>query len=164
MILYIVRHAWAEYHGDPRWTDDTQRPLTDKGKDRFAKVVELLSDRNFLPRVVATSPYVRCCETAQIIAQVCPSRPDVVTLDDLAPVGDFGGLLNWTASRFSTFDQVAWVGHAPDVGHLAAALIGNDQAWIRFAKGAVAAIEFNNSVDLGQGELRWLTTAKTLGC
>jgi phosphohistidine phosphatase len=164
MMLYIVRHAWAGYHGDPQWPDDSQRPLTEKGKDRFSMVVELLAEQGFLPQIVATSPYTRCRETADIIARVSPSHPPVAPLEELAPAGDFSLLLNWTTTQAANFDRIAWVGHAPDVGHLAAALTGNNDSWIRFAKGAVAAIEFEESLALGKGELRWLMTAKLLGC
>ncbi len=164
MILYIVRHAWASHFGDPQWPDDSQRPLTEKGRERFSKVVETLAVRDFLPQVVATSPYIRCRETAGIIAQISPSQPQVTPLDELAPAGDLAGLLRWTSSQTSKFDQIAWVGHAPDVGHLTAALIGGSTSWIRFAKGAVAALEATDPIELGECELRWLVTAKILGC
>ncbi len=164
MTLYIVRHAWAGHFGDPQWPDDSQRPLSEEGKERFSRVVEILTQRDFAPQVVATSPYIRCRETADIIAQLSPSHPQITALDELAPAGDPAGLLRWTSNQFTKFDQIAWVGHAPDVGHLTAALIGNSSSWIRFAKGAVAAIEFDESVEVGAGELRWLTTAKILGC
>ena len=58
---------------------------------------------------------------------------------------------------------VAWVGHAPDVGRLTAALIGQG-GWIRLAKGGVAAICFYDAPEVGGGELRWLVTAKMVGC
>ena len=164
MILYIVRHAWAGHFGDPQWPDDSQRALTEAGQQRFTRVVELLAEREFLPQVVATSPYVRCRETAEIIAGVCPSHPPLSPLDELAPAGDLVGLLQWTSGQSANYEQIAWVGHAPDVGHLTTALIGNGDSWIRFAKGAVAAIEFEDAVKLGEGELRWLVTAKMLGC
>lgn len=164
MMLYVVRHAWASYFGDPQWPDDTLRPLTEKGKARFSKVVPLLAQRGFCPQVVATSPYTRCRETADLIAQLLPSRPDVTALDELAPGGDPGGLLQWINSQAAEFDQIAVVGHAPDVGYLAAGLIGSDEDWIRFAKGAVAAIEFHDTVAPSKGELHWLNTAKQLGC
>jgi hypothetical protein len=47
---------------------------------------------------------------------------------------------------------------------LTAALIGDLQGAIRFAKGAVAAVRFPDRVALAEGELRWLVTAKMLGC
>lgn len=164
MLLYIVRHAWAGYSGDPQWPDDSQRPLTEKGEARFTKVVEKLAEREFLPQVVATSPFTRCRQTAEIVARVCPSHPEVVPLDELAPGGDLAGLVAWTVEQASAFDAIAWVGHAPDVGHLTAALVGDRSSWVRFAKGAVAALEFEGSIEPGEGELRWLATAKILGC
>ncbi len=49
MDLYIVRHAWAGHFGDPQWPDDAQRPLTEEGKQRFARLVEKLAARDFAP-------------------------------------------------------------------------------------------------------------------
>jgi hypothetical protein len=42
-------------------------------------------------------------------------------------------------------------------------LIGDGTALIRFAKGAIAAISFEEEVRLGGGTLCWLVTAKSLG-
>jgi phosphohistidine phosphatase SixA len=55
------------------------------------------------------------------------------------------------------------VGHAPDVTYLTAALVGDSRAAIRFPKGSIAAIDFQDIPRIGQGELRWLVTAKLLG-
>lgn len=164
MILYIVRHAWAEQRGDPRWPDDFQRPLTPEGINRFAKMVEVLAQRGFSPELVATSPLVRCRQTAELVAQGLSARPELVELKDLAPGSDLQRLLSWTRDKANKCQQLAWVGHAPDVGHLTAALIGGQGGWFRFAKGAVAAIRFARLPELGEGELRWLVTAKLLGC
>jgi hypothetical protein len=45
-----------------------------------------------------------------------------------------------------------------------AALLGDGTAGIAMAKGAVACIRFEQLPEIGQGELRWLATAKLLGC
>ena len=60
MLLYLVRHAYAGQHGDPRYRDDSLRPLTTKGRKRFRRVIKKLSQRGFGPTLVATSPFVRC--------------------------------------------------------------------------------------------------------
>jgi phosphohistidine phosphatase len=164
MILYIIRHAWAGHFGDPEWPDDFQRPLTAKGKNRFVQVVQALADRGFRPEIVATSPLVRCRQTAEIVVEQVTDAPGLVQLDELRPHSDLGGLIAWTAREAAACGEVAWVGHAPDVGEMTAALIGQPGAIIRFAKGAVAAIEFEEQPQIGQGELRWLVTAKMLGC
>ena len=163
MILYIVRHAWAGHFGDPEWPDDFQRPLSDKGGKRFSKVVETLALRGFAPEVVATSPLIRCRQTAERIVDVVRPRPELVELDELRPGSELEGLVKWTARQAKHHREVAWVGHAPDVGRMAAAMIGQ-AGWIRFAKGAVAAIRFYDTPEVGGGELRWLVTAKMLGC
>lgn len=164
MILYIIRHAWAAPYGDPAWEDDFDRPLTDEGSRRFALMVRTLSGRGFAPEVVATSPLVRCRQTAEILAAGVPGSPEVVERDELAPGSGLGGLLQWTGEEAGHCGQVAWVGHAPDVGRLTAALIGESRSWIRFAKATVAAVRFDDLPAPAQGELRWLVTAKLLGC
>jgi phosphohistidine phosphatase len=164
MILYIIRHAWAGHYGDPQWPDDRQRPLTDEGRKRFARMVQKLAKRGFAPERIATSPLVRCRQTAEIVAEGVSGSPEVVLREQLAPGSHLEGLLDWTNRAAGQCDEVAWVGHAPDVGHLAAALIGNSRGWIRFAKGAVAALWFPHRPAPKEGQLRWLVTPKVLGC
>jgi len=159
--VYIARHAWAGEFGDPRWPDDSQRELKSEGAQRYVRVVNVLAQRGFAPEVIATSPYARCRQTADLIAQHTPLRPQVVELEALAPGSDFEALVRW--SRQTGLDQICWVGHAPDVGYLTAALVGGEQAHIRFAKGAVAAVRFSEGIAAGAGDLYWLATAKSLG-
>jgi phosphohistidine phosphatase len=163
MNLYIVRHAWAEERDDSRWPDDDLRPLTPDGKERFTQVVKQLLRRGMAPGVIAASPLVRCIETAQLVAAGLPDRPKVVELDELRPGSDLAGLLRWTIRQADKHEGIAWVGHAPDVGRLTAALIGEGDALVHFAKGAVAAVRFDGPPVLGGGELQWLATAKLLG-
>ena len=162
MDLYIIRHAWAGQYGDPQWPDDAQRPLTKKGRKRFAAMAEILSRRGLAPSLIATSPMLRCRETAQILADALNNHPQVADRDELLPHGDLDSLLKWTAEQVEENSQIAWVGHAPDVGQITAALIGQANASIRFAKGAVAALRFAGAVEIGGAELRWLAPARLL--
>jgi phosphohistidine phosphatase len=164
MDLYIIRHAQAGHFGDPNWPDDTQRPLTDEGRQRFAQLVQQLADRGFAPEVIATSPMVRCRQTAQIVAESARSSPEILELDALLPGNNLEALLEWTTEQSRQYSQLAWIGHAPDVGRLTAELIGDRDTWVRFSKGAIAAVRFYGPPEIGSGELRWLVTAKTLGC
>jgi phosphohistidine phosphatase len=160
MILYIVRHAIAGERDETQWPDDSQRPLTEKGKKRFKKFLKQL-DEVMSPTLIATSPFVRCHQTAEILAARLDNNAMVVPQPALQPGSDLDALVKWTGEQ--TAAEIAWVGHAPDVGHLAAKLIGNGEAHIDFAKGAIAAIEFENGIQAGGGILRWLATAKVLG-
>ncbi len=162
MIVYIVRHALAGDRDPEGWPNDDLRPLTSAGKKRFSRMAKTLAKRGIAPGIIATSPLVRCRETADILSERITGHPPVVELEALAPSSQLEPLLQWNADN-STYDEVAWVGHAPDVEELAAALIGDTQARIRFSKGAVAAISCEPG-KAGFGQLLWLATAKILGC
>jgi phosphohistidine phosphatase len=160
MNLYIVRHAWAEERDDSRWPDDGLRPLTGDGKARFARFVKQLVRCGMTPSLIATSPLTRCAETAELIAAGLPDSAKIVELNELRPGSDLKGLLQWTLRQADKHKGIAWVGHAPDVDRLAAAMIGNGESLLRFSKGAVAAIRFDGPPLLGSGELQWLVNAK----
>lgn len=160
-MLFIVRHAWAEDRGEAYPNDDL-RPLTKAGRKRFGKVVSRLAERGFAPQHIAVSPLVRCRETAEIIAEFVPGEPKVTVVEALSPGSSLEPLIQWTREQGA--EDVAWVGHAPDVGELTAALIGDGSAALRFSKGAIAAIDFDGRLSAGAGELRWLVTANLLNC
>ena len=162
MFIYIVRHAWAGEFGDPDWPDDRLRPLTREGRQRFAHVAKTLADRDVRPRIIATSPLVRCRQTAEILSRYLKGQPPVVDVTALSPGSDVETLLRWTADQNG--GDVAWVGHAPDVSWLLASLVGGDGNHYRFAKGTCAAARFDGEVQAGAGTLHWLVTANMLGC
>ena len=161
MFIYIARHAWAGERGDPQWPDDSLRELTPDGIERYTKVVQALAARGFGPARIATSPYTRCRQTAEIVAKYVDGQPTIEELEALEPGSDLVPLLEWSRAQGDV--DTCWVGHSPDVERLAADLIGDNAARIRFAKGAVAAISFESDINSGAGELYWLATAKSLG-
>jgi len=160
--LYILRHAWAEEPGDPRWTEE-KRPLTEVGRRRFTEMVDRLVRRDFAPQIIATSPLARCLQTAEIIAQGVVGQPQVVVRGELAPGSNLTGMIQWTIKQGHHHQRIAWVGHSPDVERMTAALVGASEALIRFSKGAAACIRFSDRPGHDPGELRWLVTAKILG-
>jgi phosphohistidine phosphatase len=163
MFLYIARHAWAGERGDPRWPDDSLRELTPDGIERYTKVVKALADRGFKPDRIATSPYIRCRQSAEIIAKYAPEKPKIDELEALEPGSEIEPLLEWSRENSQNSENICWVGHSPDVERLAAELIGDGNAQIRFAKGAIAAINFDDEIAPASGELHWHVTAKILG-
>lgn len=162
MKLYLVRHAWAGQHGDPRWPDDALRPLTKDGAKRFAAVAKRLDSIGVAPGLVATSPLVRARETAEILIRHLAEEPELIELEELAPGSQLERLIAWTNQHARDRD-VAWVGHAPDIDSWAGGLLGMASSAFRINKGAVAAIEFEDRISRGAGELRWLVTARVLG-
>jgi phosphohistidine phosphatase len=161
MFVYIARHAWAGERGDPRWPDDSLRELTPEGIERYTMLVKKLAGRGFEPVRIATSPYTRCRQTADIIARYVKSHPEIEELKALEPGSELDPLLEWAQKQGEA--DTCWVGHSPDVERLAAALMSDGSACVRFAKSAVAALSFDGGVEAGGGELYWHVTAKVLG-
>jgi phosphohistidine phosphatase len=161
MLLYIVRHAFAGQHGDPRYPDDSLRPLTKKGCKQFRRLAKRLARRKLAPTVVATSPFLRCRQTADLVCERIAPRPDLVLLDSLQPGSDLESLITWSNEHGA--EELAWVGHSPDVERMAAALLGAPEGAIAVAKGAVLAIGFDESIAAGHGQLQWCVTPKLLG-
>ena len=112
--------------------------------------------------LVATSPLVRCRQTADLIVESISPRSELVEQNDLQPGSRLEELVAWSNEQGG--EEIAWVGHAPDVDRLLAALIGGREGSLVFAKGAVAAIDFDDELVIGQGEMRWFVTPKVLGC
>ena len=160
--IYVIRHAWAEDRQCFLGSTDWERPLTRDGRRRFAAMLKRLVERGFRPEVIATSPLVRCRQTAEIVAEITAGGAPIVVLDALQPGSDLEAMLAWTEREAGACEQVAWIGHAPDVGRLTGRLTG--EGTLRFAKGAIAAIRFDGPPAPACGELRWLVTAKLLGC
>jgi phosphohistidine phosphatase len=162
MRLYIMRHAWAEEPSDFRYPDDSQRPLTDDGRRRFRRVAAKFVERGVRPTQIASSPYLRTMQSAEILAKELDGKVNVVEQPALAPGAHLESLLAWSAQFEDA--EIAWVGHMPDVGGLTSQLIGAATNRIGFSKGAIAAIDFDGKPEIGRGILCWLITAKMLGC
>jgi len=58
MNLYIIRHAIAVDEGAPEY-EDSQRPLTDKGKKKMRQIAKGLHTLGVGFDLILSSPYVR---------------------------------------------------------------------------------------------------------
>jgi len=157
--LYLIRHAVAEERGDA-WPDDTKRPLSDDGASRMRKAARGLARLGVAVDVVLTSPLVRARQTADIVAAGIDPRPSLVTIESLAPDGSYAAVVA-DLEKHARKTRIALVGHEPNIGELAARLIGSRHA-IEFKKGAVCQIDLETLPPSGPGDLRWLMTAKML--
>jgi phosphohistidine phosphatase len=157
--LYLVRHAIAAERGD-EWPDDTKRPLTERGIGRFREVVSGLRALDVAIDEIFTSPLVRARQTAELIAAGIEGKPSVKILDALAPGHSATTVLTQMA-RAARRRRIALVGHEPDLGELAAHLIGARRA-IPFRKGAVCRIDVEGLTSTRAGSLQWFLPPKVL--
>jgi phosphohistidine phosphatase len=163
---YLVRHAIAEERG-PAWPDDTLRPLSPEGVRRMEQAVRGLAALDVMVAQIVSSPLVRARQTADLLAKGLTRRSSglrpsaVVLLPELAP--DVAPEVTMRALAATTdAASVALVGHEPDLGLLAAWLIGADRP-IPFKKGAVCRIDVRAwPARAGRGELVWFAPPRLL--
>lgn len=163
MRLLIVRHAIAEDRVTFAATgkDDEERPLTDEGRRRMEQGAHGL--RQLIPvlDLVATSPFVRAVQTAEVLA----AAYDGITVERvpvLAAGGDPEPVIEWLQGRRAG-DTVALVGHEPDCSLLVSHLLaGSQDSFIQLKKGSACLVEFADRPAAGAGVLRWALAPKQL--
>jgi phosphohistidine phosphatase len=157
--LYLVRHAIAADRGS-EWPDDTERPLTERGISRFKEAVKGLRHLGVALDEIFTSPLVRARQTAELLAAGLEGKPPVKPLDALAP-GHTSASVMAQLARVAKRRRVALVGHEPDLGELAAHLIGAGRA-LAFKKGGVCRIDLGSLTSKRAASLVWFLPPNVL--
>jgi phosphohistidine phosphatase len=157
--LYLIRHGIAAERGD-EYPDDSKRPLTPAGISRLRKEARALDALDVTIDQIITSPLVRTRQTADVIAESLKAKPSLVTSDALSPAGTPGAVMQELA-KHAKKGNVALVGHEPNLGELAARLIGA-RTPLEFKKGGICRIDFETLPPKGIGRLRWFVTPRML--
>ena len=157
--VYLVRHAIAEERG-PRWPDDRLRPLTADGAARMRRAVGGLEALAEPIELILSSPLTRAIQTAEILARGLAARPEIVQLEALAPGTPPGRVVRALAAHTKP-KALALVGHEPDLGQLAAWLLGTARPLV-FKKGGACRIETADWPPGRDSRLIWLATPKML--
>jgi phosphohistidine phosphatase len=157
--LYLIRHGIAAERGE-QYPDDSKRPLTSRGIARLKKEAKALESQGIAFDLVITSPLVRARQTADAIAESFRTKPPVTTSDSLAPAGTPAAVIQ-EITKHARKARIALVGHEPNMGELAARLIGA-RTPLEFKKGAVCRIDFEVLPPKGVGQLRWFITPRML--
>lgn len=162
MLLYLIRHAIAVNRGDPGVLTDEARELTPTGIKKMRTHAMALARMDVNLKEVWTSPLIRARQTADILAEELTTTPRVHEIDELAPGGDHAALVERIGEHLE-LEELALVGHEPDLGELATRLIvGTNVGTVRFKKGGVACIEVDEVKPPARGDLLWLLTPKHL--
>lgn len=163
MDLYVVRHAVAHQRDGERWPDDSRRPLTPEGEERFRRVAKGLSGLVSSVNVVLSSPYARAWRSAEILAQAgWPAPKPCEELEPEYPPEDVAAALG----GYVGLERVAVVGHRPCLHELVAYLLTGetDDSWVKIKKGGVVCLRLADGEPPGPAaaSLRWLLTPKLL--
>lgn len=162
MLLYLIRHAIAVNRNDPGVLTDEARELTPQGIKKMRTHAVALAKMEVNLKEIWTSPLIRARQTADILAEELSTTPRVRIVKDLSPGGDHSKLIDMIGRNLG-LEEVALVGHEPDMGILATRLIvGTNVGTIRFKKGGAACIELEEVKPPARGDLLWLLTPKQL--
>jgi phosphohistidine phosphatase len=157
--LYLVRHAIAAERGS-EWPDDARRPLTERGLNRFLEAVKGLRRLDVTIDEIFTSPLVRAKQTAELLAEGVDGRPPVKVLDALSP-GHTSSSVMTQLARVAKRRRIALVGHEPELGELAAHLIGAGRA-LPFKKGGICRIDVGSLTTKRAASLIWFIPPNVL--
>ena len=162
MDLLLIRHAIAEDRATFAATGlpDSERPLTARGTARMGETARGLLRAAPQLDLVATSPYVRARQTADIVVAAYGSPP-VEETETLVPDAVPLAFAKWIGGIEG--GNVAAVGHEPHLSELAAWLVnGTEHPLFAFKKGGACLLSFDGPIDAGTADLRWVLTPKLL--
>ena len=162
MELYLVRHAVAHKRDVDRWPDDSKRPLTIEGEERFRQAAEGIVGLVPEVGVVLSSPFIRAWQTAEILEQ--RGWPAPVPCEELEPYCPPHKVLHALLAHHKDEERAALVGHRPGLHELASYLLTGhaDGANVRIKKGGMVRLSFDGPPEPGAGYLEWLLAPKVL--
>jgi phosphohistidine phosphatase len=159
MELFLIRHAEAAPLGEAGVLVDADRPLTPRGQQQAEQLATALSRQEVRLGILVTSPLLRARQTAEgLLRHWQAPVPELITSDELAPGGRRRRLSRFLAGLGA--EQVALVGHQPELGRYVAWLIGSKKAQISLGKGGVAYVVCDPEPGKANGVLGWLVTAE----
>ena len=161
MNIYLIRHGIAYEPGEPGYEDDTQRPLTDKGRDKMEKITHILKRLNVKPDVILASPYLRARQTAEIIAKGLKYKKDKIEFSErLLPTGKPVSIVAEIIEKYIV-DELIIVGHEPCLGLLISALVaGDSDLAVNVKYGSVCCLSADDFRIERRATLEWLLTPK----
>jgi len=156
MEIYLLRHAIAESAkpGAP----DSERPLTDAGRQKLRAVLERAAAAGVEPSLILTSHYLRARETARIAGEILHCRR-VVETDALVPSStpeDIWSLI----CEHRREEAVLLAGHEPLLSLTLAFLLGAPQLQVDFKKAALARVDQETFRGEPRATLKWLLTPR----
>lgn len=157
MLIYLLRHAEAEGLA----ASDHARCLTPKGDEQALRVGQFCQGQGIKPSVILSSPVMRAWQTATLVAK---------SLSEAELVGVRWaecGMDPWAAMEelkaYAKLPSVMLVGHQPDLGGLAAALLGMQSVQsLRVRKALLMCIDASGGLSTGAGTLQFFVPVRLM--
>lgn len=157
MIVYLYRHALADFSKKQPRTDEFGPGLTEEGRSQVARISGLVGPLGVRAQKLITSPLRRARETAELALGNLFEGSELVVSDSL--LGD--------ATPEQVFDEInamkppgeiALVTHYPLIGKFITKSLGYKYG-SELSNGAIMRIDFKGKADQGKGTLVWVVPA-----
>lgn len=152
MNIYLIRHGEAEPPSDNK--PHEERILTANGIEILK--TSLIFWKHYIDHfdIILTSPLKRAKQTAQIINNEFKAEFEVVEEICLLNGGMTDDLLS--IARSLNLNEIAMVGHQPDIADHIAAMTGSKEAHYKIPAGTIVKINFKEKINVGKGVLEFL--------
>lgn len=157
MLLCLLRHAEAEDTAP----SDSARRLTAKGEEQAERVGKFCRKHGIEPPVILTSPVTRALQTARLVAEAVRGAELIEV--PWAACGMDPETARQELGAYASLPSVLLVGHQPDLGHLAATLLGASHVRsLHVRKALLAGIDVSRGLVAGRGELQFFIPVRMM--
>lgn len=156
MNIFLIRHGNAE--SITTALSDYNRKLTQNGEAVLKNAVR--NWKKIIPSFdyIISSPLIRAKQTAEIIAVEYNLMDKLRTDEKIAGGSTTEDLIDLANSLNG--ENIAFVGHEPDLSNHLSKFISASGAFISFKKGTIAKISFSNRVMISRGVLDFIIPAE----
>lgn len=151
MNLFLIRHSIAERASFNK--KDFERELTQEGKTLLEKSVMFWKYYIEEFDIILSSPLKRAIQTSDIISKYFQNTKNVIIENNLGTGSKTSDLIDMLSSNEK--ENVAIVGHQPDLSIHIFNLCGNGQLNLSFPPATIAKIEFESRIRYGSGSLEF---------
>ena len=115
--LYAMRHAKSDWSGPQK--SDFERPINGRGRKNAVRVGQWMSDNNYIPQRIISSPATRAKETIELVTEQISkfNHEDLIFQDDLYLAG-FTQLIEIINTYQNDAQSLMLIGHNPGIENL----------------------------------------------
>ena len=163
MNIYLLRHGIAMVRNDLDVENDSERPLTPKGKRQLRQIAAAMKKMGLRFDLILSSPYLRAKQTAEIVAESLKLTKRLKYSDALAPDGSPKILIQQLTESKSAPENILLVGHEPYLSCLISLLTtGGLDLMMDFKKGGLCKLEIEKLSCDRCATLAWLLTPRQM--
>jgi phosphohistidine phosphatase len=140
IVFFRHGHALSVFEADV--SSDSERPLSDIGKNSVLKSANKLKEFNFSPEIIISSPFKRAKETASILLNFFDIKNSIL-MDSLTNPSDIEKTLN-EIIKISAGKNTIVVGHQPKLGYMSSIIAKSEN--LQIAPAGFIVVKINDYI------------------